>query len=112
MLFTFFFFFFFSDCRELDPFEGGDDTNSSLCHAGDIAVEIPGGALSYTGLTPGSTATVSCEDGYELSGGDGSLVCQDDGTWSGPTPTCVEGECSDTTVHLCEHFVFHSSTRR
>ena len=62
---------------------------------------IPGGVLSCTGLTPGSTDTVSCEDGYELSG---EVVCQDDGTWSGPTPTCGKGECSDTAVHLCECF--------
>ena len=50
---------------------------------------IPGGALSCTGLTPGSTATVSCEDGYELSEGNGELVCQDDGTWDGTTSQCV-----------------------
>ena len=82
----------FPDCRESDLFEGGDDTNPSLCHAGEIALVIPGGALSCTGLTPGSTATVSCEDGYELSEGNGEVVCQDDGTWSGPTPTCEKSE--------------------
>ena len=91
------------DCSESDLFVGGDDTSPSLCHAGDIAVEIPGGALSCTGLTPGSTATVSCEDGYEPSGGNGSLVCQDNGTWSGPTPTCekLESECIPLCVLCC-----------
>ena len=78
------------DCRESDLFEGGDDTNPSLCHAGEIALLIDGGVFSCTGLTPGSIATVSCEDGYELSGGKGTLVCQDDGTWDGTIPTCVE----------------------
>ena len=63
---------------------------------------IPGGGLSCTGLTPGSTATYICNKGYKLNGSE-KLVCQDDGTWDGMIPTCVEGECSDTTVHLCEH---------
>ena len=95
--------FIYSDCRESDLFEGGDDTNPFSCHVGENALLIDGGALSCTGLTPGSTATVSCEDGYELSGGSGQLVCQDNGTWSGPTPTCkkIESECIPLCVLCC-----------
>ena len=55
-----------------------------------MTASIPNVMLCYTGLTPGSTATYSCDEGYELSGS-GQLVCQDDGTWDGPAPTCVEG---------------------
>ena len=66
---------------------------------GEMTGEILNGTLSCTGLTPGSTATYSCDMGYELSGGNGSLVCEDDGTWDGPAPTCVEGELN---VH-CKH---------
>ena len=92
--------FIYSDCRESDLFEGGNDTNPSLCHAGENALLIDGGVLSCTGLTPGSTATVSCEDDYELSG---EVVCQDNGTWSGPTPTCekLESECIPLCVLCC-----------
>ena len=98
------------DCRESDLFVGGNDTSPSLCHAGEIALLIPGGFLSCTGLTPGSTATVSCEDGYELSEGNGTLVCQEYGTWSGATPTCEKSElCSCWQLGL--KLFFLSSSR-
>ena len=63
---------------------------SSECGEEEITASISNGTLCYTGLTPGSTATYSCDNGYELNGS-GSLVCQDDGTWDGLAPTCVEG---------------------
>ena len=64
---------------------------SSECGEEEITASISNGMLCYTGLTPGSTATYSCDEGYELNGGNRSLVCQDDGTWDGPSLTCVEG---------------------
>ena len=74
------------DCSESGLFAQEDDT---LCQMGEMVGVIPNGILCYTGLTPGSTATYSCDKGNELSG-IGQLVCQDDGTWDSPTPTCVE----------------------
>ena len=74
---------------------GANASDSSAC-GGEKAGYIPNGMFCYTGLTPGSTATYSCDKDYELSGGNGELVCQDDGTWSGPTSTC---EKSELTIH-------------
>ena len=54
-----------------------------------MAGGIPNGMLCYTGLTPGSTATYSCDKGYELSGS-GPLACQANGLWNGTGPTCME----------------------
>ena len=47
------------------------------------------GAVSFTGIgvNVGDTATYSCNDGYELSD-DSTLICQSDGEWSSPPPTC------------------------
>ena len=78
------------DCT-LQALEATAAAPSSECGEGEMTASISNGTLCYTGLTPGSTATYSCDKGYELSEGNGPLVCQDDGTWDGPAPTCVEG---------------------
>ena len=78
------------DCT-LQPLGVTAAAPSTECGDEGEAASISNGTLCYTGLTPGSTATYSCYEGYELSGGNGPLVCQDDGTWDGPAPTCVEG---------------------
>lgn len=39
----------------------------------------------------GSTVYFHCNNGYSLDGAEVSL-CQADGTWSRPTPTCQPGE--------------------
>ncbi len=44
-------------------------------------------ALS-SGSTYGSTATYSCDTGYNLVGGGSIRSCQDDAAWSGKQPTC------------------------
>ena len=46
------------------------------------------GMVMWTGLTPGSTATYTCDVGFELNGAQ-TRTCQiSDGTWSGDPPTC------------------------
>jgi CUB/sushi domain-containing protein len=50
------------------------------------------GVVTTTGTTFGSTATYSCDPGYDLSSTD-ARTCQADGTWSGTTPTCASVEC-------------------
>ena len=72
-----------------------------------MAGAIPNGMLCYTGLTPGSTATYSCDKGYELSGSS-VLVCQANGLWNGTGPTCMElGMCHSVT-ELSVRFPTHS----
>ncbi len=53
------------------------------------------GGISYTdGLADSrpinTIAIFACDNGYTLTGG-GLRACQNDGTWSGTTPTC-QGE--------------------
>ena len=43
------------------------------------------GTVTWTGLTPGSTATYTCDEGFELNR---VQTCQSDGTWSDDPPTC------------------------
>jgi hypothetical protein len=46
------------------------------------------GSLSIMGTGPGSTATYSCTMGFDLIGAP-TRMCQADGSWSGPEPTCA-----------------------
>ena len=55
-----------------------------------MAGDIPNGMLCYTGLTPGSTATYSCDKGYELSGISIVLECLPNGVWNSVAPACVQ----------------------
>ena len=79
--------------------------------------------ISCTGNEVGDTCTVSCDDGYELSGSE-TRTCQGDGTWSGTDATCSAGivlykhknyksmHCPLTSgiltkgSHICMHFMF------
>ena len=45
------------------------------------------GMVTWTGLTPGSTATYTCNEGFELNGVQ-TRTCQSDATWSDDPPTC------------------------
>ena len=40
---------------------------------------------------PGESCTFTCNTGYELNGS-GTKTCQNDGSWSGSSATCVGGE--------------------
>lgn len=46
------------------------------------------GVLDMRGRSTGSTATYTCNIGFELSGAD-ILTCQDNATWDNPPPNCV-----------------------
>ena len=60
-------------------------------------LNIVSGSVRLTGFTPGSTATYSCNDGYNLVG-TSVRTCQANGEWSGSAPICVPG----TLIHsLC-----------
>ena len=45
------------------------------------------GAVDFTGVNVGSTATYSCFFGFELKG-DKHRTCQSNGQWSGREPFC------------------------
>ena len=51
--------------------------------------DIPQGrvSLSSSVLVPGTRATYTCVDGYELVG-DKARTCQENGEWSGREPRC------------------------
>ena len=46
------------------------------------------GDVIWNGTTSGSTATYTCDSGYQLSG-DQTRTCQNTGVWSGEEPTCI-----------------------
>ena len=49
------------------------------------------GSVQYTGLTPGSVATYTCNDGYQAVG-EVTRTCETDGTWTGDPPVCETGK--------------------
>ena len=64
-------------------------------HAVDITtkceeLENPAnGVVIVEGNKVGSSATYRCDDGFTLTGGDETRVCQPNGEWSGMEPTCA-----------------------
>ena len=46
------------------------------------------GNVTWTGLTNGSTATYTCDSGYQLTG-DQIRTCSSTGVWSGQEPSCT-----------------------
>lgn len=46
------------------------------------------------GISVNTTATFSCNPGFQLNGSS-SLLCQIDGTWNGTQPNCLEELCQD-----------------
>ena len=50
------------------------------------------GSSNGSGTTFGSSVTYACDAGYTLTGSDTTL-CQADGNWSDPAPTCVIVDC-------------------
>ena len=51
---------------------------------GDLS-DIPDGEVDYTSSTVGSTATYTCNTGFELVG---QRSCQSSGIWEGTVPSC------------------------
>ena len=47
--------------------------------------------------SPGDTCTLTCDDGFEISGTQ-SRTCQDDGTWNGVDDTVCTGELHDQQI--------------
>ena len=46
------------------------------------------GRVTWNGITNGSTATYTCDKGYELIG-DRTRTCLNTGEWSGQEPNCT-----------------------
>ena len=46
------------------------------------------GTVTVTGLTPGSIATYTCNNAYQLLG-DNTRTCNSSGLWTNMEPTCV-----------------------
>ena len=80
-----------SDCTLSGLEASASDLSLYMCGEGEMAADIPNGMLCYTGLTPGSTATYSCDEGYELNG-TSVLECLPSGVWNGTDSTCTESE--------------------
>ena len=57
------------------------------------------GTVTWTGLIPGSTATYTCDEGFELNGVQ-NRTCQSDGTWSDVPPTCDRGVLRFGVAHV------------
>ena len=57
------------------------------------------GAVEVSGLTVGSTASYTCDDGFELS--ENILrMCEPGGVWSGSEPLCESGICIHLSLSL------------
>jgi len=57
------------------------------------SLTAPGNGIVFcTGNDVGDTCTVTCDDGFELSGSE-TRTCQNDSMWSGTDATCSTGLC-------------------
>ena len=53
----------------------------------EVLQNLTNGQVSMTGQSIGSTATYTCDSGYELIGDD-TMTCEN-GVWSGQEPMCI-----------------------
>ncbi|XP_013383226.1 sushi, von Willebrand factor type A, EGF and pentraxin domain-containing protein 1 [Lingula anatina] len=67
-------------------------TNSSFCKDCEIPPFIPNGSVEWTGTATFSSATYSCDVGYELKG-TGTRRCQVYSEWDGEAPRCEKVSC-------------------
>ncbi|XP_038073810.1 sushi domain-containing protein 2-like isoform X2 [Patiria miniata] len=65
--------------------------SAALVICGALAVP-PNGKKEVSRASVGGVANFTCNDGYILQGED-ELVCQENGTWSGDVPICVQVIC-------------------
>ena len=70
------------------------------------------GMVSFSATTSGSSATYTCNTGYQLDGAS-TRTCQSDGTWSGSAPTCTRMYTNKINTKLliinhCQNYVIHS----
>ncbi len=75
-----------------NPEELGSDptsTNSSGIVIIPSGQAKPSGQVEYNGVTPGSIATLACNDGYEPVAGSSNRTCMNDGNWSGDQQNCT-----------------------
>jgi hypothetical protein len=69
-----------------DAGEGGAPSNCPMLAA------PTNGTVNAGSLSPGASARFSCSVGYDLVGSD-TLVCQTNGQWDKPAPTCKIKDC-------------------
>ena len=74
------------------------------------------GKVTWTGLTSGSTATYTCDSGYELDGYQ-NRTCRITGTWTRYTPYCrrmkhtqINRNYITSTLHAHRKKCVHDST--
>ena len=69
------------------------------------------GAVQLSGVTPGATATYSCNPGYRLTGPE-TRTCQVNVTWSDTAPVCQPNRTSQVehaaTTILLNYYCFNS----
>lgn len=67
---------------------------------------FPGnGRHTLGGTRVGDKVQFVCHEGFELQG-NAELVCQNDGKWSGPIPTCIKGESLYNAMVLSAFKIF------
>lgn len=52
-------------------------------------VTVPNGIVMYTGVNFSSTATLTCDSGYQPSPESGVRTCESDGNWSNQEQRCI-----------------------
>ena len=75
-------------CQENGMWSGEQPSCVIVC---PVLENITNGVVTQNDTLVGSTATYTCDSGSVFFGNE-MRVCQDDGTWSGPEPSCVPFE--------------------
>ena len=65
--------------------------------------------MLVTGLTPQSTASYTCCEGYTLIGSQ-SLTCLDDGTWDNNPPFCESKQAPFSKTNILASSIFMYDT--
>ncbi|XP_019857190.1 PREDICTED: uncharacterized protein LOC100638611 isoform X13 [Amphimedon queenslandica] len=87
----------------------GDPPSCEIVHCSELIVDSEELTVSYNSTSYNSTATYSCESGFNLAGV-AERTCLSSGNWSGDPPSCEIVNCSELIVDSEELSVFYNST--
>ena len=76
-----------------DPLDIPSNGKADFSIANGLGIRSGNYGNATVRFSPGDAARFSCDGGFSLVG-QNTIVCQTNGKWSSPPPTCAVGKCA------------------